>query len=138
MIRYNPPMINASLARPASENIPQARPSLAATALGGLIAGVVTGATVAAASSARKVKNGCMTKEEAAKEIAREAGSMGIAASVGVTATAMMNAGGILSVASTALLTAGTKYAIDSLLHDEARELVNKEKNKIEIEAEKA
>ncbi len=97
-------------------NIPVQKPSLAATALGGLIAGVITGATVAAASNARKVKNGCITKQEAAQDIAREAGTMGIAASVGVSATAILGASGLLSVASTALLTAGTKYALDSLL----------------------
>ncbi len=120
-------------------------PTLAATALGGLIAGVVTGATVAAARSARKVKTGCMTKQEAAAEVVREAGSMGLATTVGVTATALLGATGILSVAGVALFTAGSKYAIDSLLDAPACDIADKSKEEIkalpektEIEAQEA
>lgn len=95
---------------------PISTPTLAATALGGLIAGAVTGATITAARSARKVKEGKITVKEAAANVAREAGSMGVAASAGVTATAFLGVTGVLSIASVALLTAGSKYAVDSLL----------------------
>ncbi len=91
-------------------------PPLAATALGGLIAGFVTGATVAAATNARAVKKGKITKKEAAANVMREATSMGLATTVGVSATAMLGMTGILSVAGVALFTAGSKYALDSLL----------------------
>ncbi len=106
-------------------NNPIITPTLGATALGGLLAGVVTGATVAAAANARKLKKGTITKEEAAANVVREAGSMGLATTLGVTATALTGTTGILSVAGVALFTAGSKYAIDSLL--EAGSKKNKE-----------
>ncbi len=115
-------------------NSPRTAPKLGATALGGLIAGVVTGATVAAASNARKLKKGKISKEEAAANVLREAGSMGLATTIGVTATALTRTTGILSVAGVALFTAGSKYAIDSLLEkaekkadDEANDEANDE-----------
>ncbi len=91
-------------------------PTLAATALGGLIAGAVTGATVAAAANARKVKDGDITKKDAVSKIAREAGTMGVASSMGLTATALLGITGVFSVASVAFLTASSKYAIESLI----------------------
>ncbi len=99
-------------------------PPLGATALGGLIAGLVTGATYTAAKNVRKVKKGEITKKQAAAEIVREAGTMGFAASLGVTTTALLGLNGVLSVASLALFTTAGKCAIDSLL--ESKEEKNK------------
>ncbi len=91
-------------------------PSLGATALGGLIAGVVTGATLATVSNVSKVRKGKISKEKAVANIMREASSMGAATTVGVTATALLGITGVLSIAGVALVTAGTKYAIDNAL----------------------
>ncbi len=127
-------MINNSNPLNPNSQFQKRTPSLAATALGGLIAGVVSGATVAAASNARKVKNGCMTPKEATAEVVREAGSMGLATTVGVTTTALLGVTGIMSVAGVALVTASTKYAIDSLLNAPACEINTKVKEKEVLE----
>jgi len=100
-------------------------PHIGAAAFGGLIAGVVTGATIMAASSIRKIKKGEISKKEAGAEIVREAGAMGLATTIGVTATALLGIHGLLSITAVALFTAGSRYAIDSLL--EAKEKVSEE-----------
>lgn len=102
-------------------------PTLASAALGGLIAGVVTGATVAAATSFRQLKDGEITKQEATKTIMREAGSMGVATTAGVTATAALGLTGVMSIFGVALFTTASKYGIDTLLENKAQESVEKE-----------
>lgn len=103
-------------------------PTLASAALGGLIAGVVTGATVAAATSLRQVKDGEITKQEATQQIMREAGTMGLATTAGVTATAALGLTGIMSIFGVALFTTGSKYGIDSLLDNTAQKTAEEEK----------
>lgn len=95
------------------------KPVIAATAFGGFIAGAVTGATLTSVRTLKKIKKGEMTPKQAGKEIIKESGSLGIATSAGVTATALLGITGILSIASVALITAGTKYALDSALTNE-------------------
>ncbi len=92
------------------------RPNIGATALGGLIAGVVTGATVAMASTAKQVKKGDMSPKQAGAEVLREAGSLGLATTIGAATTAALGFRGVLSIASLALVTAGSKYAIDAII----------------------
>ena len=99
-----------------NRNAPPIAPSIGAAAFGGLIAGIVTGATLTAASSMRKLKKGEISKKEAGAEIVREAGTMGLATTIGVTATALLGLNGLLSITGVALFTAGSRYAIDSLL----------------------
>lgn len=99
-----------------NRNSPPIAPSIAAAAFGGLIAGVVTGATVMSVQAIRKVKNGEISKKEAGADIIREAGTMGLATTIGVTATALLGITGLLSITGVALFTAGSRYAIDSLL----------------------
>lgn len=90
-----------------------------ATAFGGFLAGAVTGATLSGVRSLRKIKKGEITPKEAGKTMLLESGSLGIATSVGVTATAFLGISGVLSIAGVALITAGTKYALDSVISDE-------------------
>lgn len=105
------------------------KPMYAATAFGGFLAGAVTGATLSTVRAVKKIKKGEMTPNEAGKEILKESGSLGISTSVGVTATAFLGIGGILSIASVALITAGTKYALDSVLTEEKKEKIPAEKD---------
>ncbi len=102
------------------QNIPldnryRVAPSLGAAAFGGLIAGLVSGATLTATRSIKKVNDGKMTKKEAGAEILHEASLLGVATTVGVTTTALLNLRGVASIAGVALFTAGTKYCLDSL-----------------------
>lgn len=109
-------MINNTALPVASKVSSKVAPTLGSAALGGLIAGVVTGATVAAATSLRQVKEGEITKQEATSRIMREAGTMGLATTVGVTATAALRLTGVLSIFGVALFTTASKYGIDSML----------------------
>lgn len=102
-------------------------PPLSSAALGGLIAGAVTGATLAAIRTVGEVKDGKMSQKEAMMEVLRESGSLGIAAAVGVSTTALLGLGGVFSIAAVALVSTGAKYTIDScLLSDKNQEKENK------------
>ncbi len=102
-------------------------PSVGAAAFGGLIAGLVTGATLATARSIKKVRQGKITKKQAGAEILHDASILGLATTAGVTATALLNLRGVASIAGVALVTAGTKYCLDSLYSED------EEDNKKEI-----
>lgn len=112
------------------------KPVIAATAFGGFIAGAVTGATLTSVRTLKKIKKGEMTPKQAGKEIIKESGSLGLATSVGVTATALLGISGILSIASVALVTAGTKYALDSALTDDSTEAQNSTSEQADTAAE--
>ncbi len=91
---------------------------IAATALGGLIAGSVTGATIALVRSTKKVKAKKITPKQAGAEILREAGIMGLATAIGGASTATLGLRGVFSIAGLALFTAGAKYAIESIVEN--------------------
>lgn len=107
-----------SITTPIARTVRQT-PSLGSVALGGLIAGAVTGATIAAAKSARKVQEGKINAKQAIGAVARESGTMGLATTLGVSTTALLGLNGVLSIAGVALFTAASKYGIDSLLPKE-------------------
>lgn len=91
-------------------------PAVATAAFGGFVAGALTGATAAAARNLRQVKDGTMTRKEAAADVIQEASSMGIAGSIGVGITAALGLTGAFSIVGVALISSGAKYGIDSLL----------------------
>lgn len=77
------------------------------------ITGAVIGGTAAAARSIRKVKKGLMTKEDAAKTVAREAGTTSLATSTAAAVVTGLGLGGIVSLVGMALVATGTKYVLD-------------------------
>ncbi len=95
---------------------------IAPTALGGLIAGAVTGATIALVRNTKKVKAGKITPKQAGAEILREAGVLGLATGIGGAGTAALGLRGILSIAGLAMFTATSKYAIESILDSQPKD----------------
>ncbi|WP_419785972.1 hypothetical protein [Pseudodesulfovibrio sp.] len=90
-------------------------------AIGGAILGAATfgailGATTATAKGIRQVKNGQATKEDVARDAAREAGSTAIAAGTGVAVVSALSLGPLLSTVGVAAVAVGIKYALDSVL----------------------
>lgn len=87
---------------------------LVATATGASGAlGAVVGGTVATAKDMKRVKEGEMTKTEAAADIGKEAVGTGLATAAGVAVTGLFGIGGLLGIVSIVGVASGTKYLWD-------------------------
>jgi len=91
-------------------------PVAGAATLGATLFGAVVGGAAAAAGAVSKVKSGEMDKREAAIEVAREAGTTGVATGTAVAVVGALGLGGLLSFAGMVVVATGTKYALDSVL----------------------
>jgi type IV secretory pathway TrbL component len=80
----------------------------------GAAAGAVVGGAVSAAKQAKDVKEGKITKEEAAKKTAKDAAGAGAATAVGVAAASLLRLGGVFGILTVFAVAAGTKYLLDS------------------------
>jgi len=87
-----------------------------ANVTGAAVFGALVGGTAAAAKGIRQVKTGRATKEEAALDVAREAGSTAVAAGAATAVVGALGLGSFLSILGIAAVATGTKYAMDSLL----------------------
>lgn len=85
------------------------------------VSGAVVGGTAAAALSIRKVKKGIMTKEDAVKTVAREAGTAGAATGTAAAVVGGLGLGGLLSLVGMALVATGTKYMLDQAFAPEPK-----------------
>lgn len=87
--------------------------SYVAVVLNGAVAGAIVGGTASAALSIRKVNKGLLTKEEAAKTVAREAGTASMATGAATAVAAGLGLTGVGALVSMALVATGTKYLLD-------------------------
>lgn len=94
-------------------------PVVSSALTGAVVSGVVIGGTAAAATSIRKVKKGLMTKEDAARNVAREAGTTGVAAGAAAMVVGGLGIGGLLGLVGVALVATGTKYMLDTAFKPE-------------------
>ena len=88
--------------------------ALGGASLVGGVAGAVIGGAVSAANQLKDVKEGKVTKEEAAKKAAVESASTGVSTAVGVAAAGLLRLGGVFGILTVFAVAAGTKYLIDS------------------------
>ncbi|THB63319.1 MAG: hypothetical protein D6E12_17245 [Desulfovibrio sp.] len=72
--------------------------------------GAVVGGTVAAARDFKLVKEGEMTRGEAAVDVGKEAVGTGLATATGVAVVGALGVGGLLGLAGIMGVAAGTKY----------------------------
>ncbi len=86
----------------------------AGASLIGAAAGAVVGGAVSAAKQAQDVKEGKITKEEAAKRTAKDAAGAGAATAVGVAAVSLLRLGGVFGILTVFAVAAGTKYLLDT------------------------
>lgn len=111
----------------------QATKVVSATAKGSLAVGVagaiVAGASVAA-KNIRKVKGGGMTKNEAVRDTAKEAGATGLAAGTAAAVVGAVGLGGFVGLIGIAALATGAKYLLDSALENTPRKEPAKAKTK--------
>lgn len=90
--------------------------SFAGTVLGTALFGAIVGGTAAAAKGIRQVKSGETTKEEAAVNVAREAGTTAVAAGTAGAVVGALRLGPVLSTLGIVAVATGTKFAMDSLM----------------------
>lgn len=90
--------------------------SVFGTVVGAAVFGAIVGGTGAAAKGIRQVKEGEATKEEVAMDVAREAGSVAVAAGTATAVVGVLGFGPFLSTLGIAAVATGTKYAMDTLL----------------------
>ncbi len=72
--------------------------------------GAVVGGTVAAAKDIKRVRDGVMTKGQAAADIGKESIGTGLSTAAGVAVTGALGIGGLLGLAGVVGVAAGTKY----------------------------
>lgn len=89
---------------------------LGAATAGAVLLGAVAGSVDAAARDIRKVRKGEMSRKEAALDVAREAGTTGLATGAAVAVVGALGLGGVLSVLGVAAVATGAKYLLDSAL----------------------
>lgn len=87
---------------------------LGAATIGAVLVGTVAGSVDAAARDIRKIKNGEMSRRDAALDVAREAGTTGLATGAAVAVLGALGLGGVLSVLGVAAVATGAKYLLDS------------------------
>lgn len=85
---------------------------------GAVLFGVVVGGVAAAAANVRKVQDGKMTRQEAALDALREAGTTGISTGAGVAAMCRLGVGGFAGLVGITVVAAGTKYLLDSVVRE--------------------
>lgn len=85
---------------------------------GAVLFGVVVGGVAAAAANVRKVQDGKMTRQEAALDALREAGTTGISTGAGVAAMCRLGVGGFAGLLGITVVAAGTKYLLDSVVRE--------------------
>jgi len=79
-------------------------------------AGAIVGATVSAARNIGKVQKEQISREEAVKDIIREAGTTGLSTATGTAVVSALGLGGLFSLAGLIGVTVGTKYLVDKTL----------------------
>ncbi len=95
-------------------------PFIATNAVRGFLAGAVTGATLTAFRSIKKIRENEITPQDAAKEIIRESAILGTATGIGVSTVSLFGRTGLGSIAAIAFVTAGTRFGIETLLEKES------------------
>lgn len=85
---------------------------------GAMLFGAVVGGVAAAAGNARKVQQGEMTRQQAALDALREAGTTGLSTGAGVAAMCRLGVGGFAGLVGITVVAAGTKYLLDSVVRD--------------------
>lgn len=101
-------------------------PFLASNAVRGFVAGAVTGATLASLRSLKKIRENEITPQDAAKEIIKDSAVLGTATGIGFSTVSLLGLTGLVSIAGIALVTAGTKYGIETALEKEHKHLLEK------------
>ena len=78
--------------------------------------GALVGGVAEAAGSAAQVRAGTITRQQAVTNVAREAGTTGLATGGAVAVAGSLGLTGFASLAGIILVATGAKYALDSLL----------------------
>ncbi|WP_027179988.1 magnetosome protein MamC [Maridesulfovibrio bastinii] len=82
--------------------------------------GAVVGGTVAVAKDIKKVKDGSMTKKEAAGDVARESLGTGLSTAAGVAVIGAAGIGGVVGLLGIVGVASGTKYLWDKAFASKA------------------